>query len=421
MQKGLFFLLFYLPLQVALNISSGIDLASGRVLIIIFFFILLFEMLREGKFFWKIKLLDFFLAGFLFSMFFSIVFSQELSWSFRKLLFLLSLLPIYFLVRSLIRDEKSLISFLKWIVRGASLVAFLGLVQFISQFVWGIDTVYSFWSTKILPIFSGNSLARAVLANPAWLVNISGKTLLRASSLFPDPHMLAFYLNLSLGANIALLVKPGKKNFVWLLSLALIFLVSCLTFSRGGYLGVLGGGFFLIGYLFIRANFFKKIVMATILGVAILMLFNFGWISDRFSSSFSLREGSNLGRIETWKKSLNVLESHLLFGVGIGNYPLYVKANADYREPIYAHSNYLDIALDGGILALSFWLAFLFYGIVSFYRLSFNNPLFLGLIFGVVSFAIHSLFETSIYSTSVLPLFLAIISLANWENLNKNA
>ena len=71
-----------------------------------------------------------------------------------------------------------------------------------------------------------------------------------------------------------------------------------------------------------------------------------------FSSIFDLKEGSNVGRLEMWKKSAEVALDNPFSGVGIGNYPLEVKASADYREPITAHNTYLDIASETGIISL---------------------------------------------------------------------
>ena len=408
-------ILAYLPFQLALNVSSEIDLASGRIFILLLFLVFLFNALKNKRFSFSFSLVDFLFLGFLFFMTFSILQSEELNWSLRKILFLLSLSPIYFLARSFIQDKKYLFRVLCWVVASSSLVAILGIGQFFAQFIFGIDEVYKFFSTKILPVFSGNSFAEAVLANPAWLVNISGKTLLRATSLFPDPHMFSFYLNLSLGLNMAILIGSKKKKALWMATFLLILTASLLTFSRGGYLGLLIAGLLVSIFHFLRSRFLYKICLSSFILMGLFFLIIPSPISDRLSSSFDVREGSNIERIETWRKSVDVLEDNILFGVGIGNYPLYIKANADYREPIYAHSNYLDIALDGGLLSLFFWISLIISSCFSYFFLSKKDPLFLAILFSLLSFSIHSFFETSIYSISVFPLFLVIISLASFK------
>jgi len=58
------------------------------------------------------------------------------------------------------------------------------LLQFLSQFIFGLEKTYSFWAINILPIFSGFNLGAMILAYPSWLVNVSGETIMRAFSFF---------------------------------------------------------------------------------------------------------------------------------------------------------------------------------------------------------------------------------------------
>src|SRR3989344_6059809 len=126
--KFLLAICVYLPFQLAISPTPEIDLASIRNLIILLFF----------------------------------------SWILEGL------------------ENKKIIKLLVW---GAGLSAIIGLVQFIIQFVAGLDYSMKLWSLVIRP-FLGTAFSQAVMDNPSWLVNLSGKTVFRAVSLFPDPHML---------------------------------------------------------------------------------------------------------------------------------------------------------------------------------------------------------------------------------------
>jgi len=418
MKKIFYFVLFYLPFQIYFNLFPEVDLASGRVLIIILFLFLLASLLIKREVFLKFTLIDFFVSFFLFFMLISIGFSADFNWSIRKILFLFSFFPVYFMGRYFIKNKKDLEKAFSWIVGASFLVAVLGIVQFFGQFILGRETIYNFWSNFIAPYFFGASFSGAVLANSSWLVNIFGNTLLRATATFPDPHMLSFFLSLALGINLSLVVVKKKPQSFWVVSFLFIFLANILTFSRGGYLGFLAATVFGLIIFFSRSKISGRLIVSSLFLVLILFLTIPSFFNQRFFSSFDLKEGSNRGRIETWEKSWSVLKKHSLTGVGIGSYPFYIKANADYREPFYAHSNYLDIWLDGGLGALLSWISLLIFSFVIFLKKISKDIVFLGPILSLIAFSIHSLFETSIYSISVLPIFLVIISLASLNDFS---
>jgi O-antigen ligase len=192
-----------------------------------------------------------------------------------------------------------------------------------------------------------------------------------------------------------------------------LLLADILTFSRGGYLG-LGVALIMALIIFWKkiSQTYKKILFGgLLLGLIFLAIPNL--FSGRFFSIFDLKEGSNSGRIETWKQAVRVIWEHPVWGVGIGNYPLEIKPTADYREPIYAHNAYLDIAADSGMPNALIWIGILFFSIVSFLKRAKEHPLFWGAGLSLVIFSVHSLVETAIFSPVVLALFLLILSFVN--------
>jgi O-antigen ligase len=197
-----------------------------------------------------------------------------------------------------------------------------------------------------------------------------------------------------------------------------MLLADLLTFSRGGYLGIFIGA--VVTFLFLFNKISKKHGVR-ILGFVIFLSSSLiipGPISERFFSSFNFKEGSNQGRIETWKKAGEVILNHPLFGVGIGNYPLEISATANYRDPIYAHSNYLDIAAETGLINLFLWLGFSG-SLVFVFLARAQDVLFLSALLSVIIFSVHSLVETSIYSPVVLPLFLIIAGLSRLAKIDE--
>ncbi len=405
LDKLLLFFCFYLPFQIALNPSAGIDLASSRIFILALFFVWLAESLRRKMLRIGGSKINFFILGFLFLSLLSVSIARNSDWSMRKLLFLFSIFPLYFVVADLVNTKEKMLKAVKCLVWGGFFVAILGIFQFAFQFVFGLDATYIFWAKYVSPLFLGANVTAAVLKNPSWLVSVSGKTLLRAIATFPDPHMLSFFLGMLVPFALGLFLK--LKNKLYLVIFFTLLFADLLTFSRGGYLGLFAGA---AGAFSLLWNALKNKHKIKILGVAIflcaLTLIS-GPISERFFSSFNLKEGSNQGRIETWKKAGEIIINHPVIGVGIGNYPLEISATADYRDPIYAHSNYLDIAAETGLVNLFLWLGFSGSLIFAFLAKS-KDVLFSCAALSIIIFSAHSLVETSIYSPIILPIFLII-------------
>lgn len=401
----------YLPFQIALNPTRNVDLASVRVFILALFLIWAAEGLSKKKLVVGNNLQTVFLSSFLFLNTLSLFQARNVDWSARKLLFLFSIFPVYFVVSDVIRDNKKMLAIIKGLVWSGVGAALIGIFQFTLQFIAGMDTTYNFWADHIAVPFLGKNFAEAVLANPSWLVNVAGNTYLRATATFPDPHMFSFFLGLLIPLALGLFLET-KKN-IYFIFLAVLFLADILTFSRGGYLGLFLGAVVLVVLFWKEIGKRYKLTAAGIISLLIVVLAIPSPISQRFFSSFNLKEGSNKGRIETWNKALKVAENNFLTGVGIGNYPLEIKSTADYREPIYAHNTYLDIAVETGAPNALVWLSLLLLAAITCIKR--KQAMFLCLSVSIVIFAAHSMVETAIYSPVVLSLLLIIISFSNIE------
>lgn len=412
MYKLILFLAAYLPFQVALNPSAGIDLASIRVLILILFLLWLAKGLKNKKLVIRKNIQTGLIASFLFLNLISIVVARNSDWSGRKLLFLLSILPLYFAAAAIVNSKEKIIRVSKLLVFSGAAVSLVGLIQFFSQFIFGLEAVYKFWAKFIIVPFLGKTFSEAVLKNPSWLVNISGETYLRATATFPDPHMLSFFLGLLIPIALVLFLLEKNKLLYGFLLVALV-VCDVLTFSRGGYLGLFAGA--LAALVFCRDSIKKnhKLSLLVLVGIFILALTIPNPISKRYWSSFNLKEGSNKGRIETWRQAVGVILDHPVIGVGIGNYPLAIKPTATYREPIYAHNTYLDIAAETGILNALIWISLLVSAAVAFLKKSKENIIFTAFAVSVVIFSAHSLVETAIYSPVALTLLIIILSFSN--------
>lgn len=414
--KLLLLFCLYLPFQLALNAFEGVDLASGRIFVLVLGILWIFESLAKKKLFIPNKIQTLLLFSFIFLNVFSLFFAQNQEWGYRKLLFLLSFIPLYFVATDSISDKKHSDRIIEFLTYGAGLISLIGLVQFSLQFFLGLDETLRLWQSIITP-FLGNSFSQTVFEYQSWLVGISGNTYMRSIAFFPDPHMFSFFLEMILPWSIILIFKSKDtpKKYIFFIISMLIFSADILTFSRGGYLGMFAGLIFTL-FIFrkslIQKFSLKKIVAFSIFSLIILgAIFIPNPISQRLGSSFSLDEGSNEGRLKNWNEALNIIGNNPL-GVGIGNYSLEVKPNTEYREPIYAHNLYFDIAAETGILNALLFIWLLIASILSFIKLGKFDNFYLAGSISLVIFSIHSIFETPLYSIHILPLLLITFSLS---------
>lgn len=466
----LLLLILYLPFQIALNIMPGVDLASGRVFILCLFAVWIIRSLAEKRFIIKLNLQTLLILAFLFISVFSITQAWDGERAARKILVFLSVFPLYFIITSIklqnilpsqtnLKKTADVINFafrslsryrsfgmtkkesvckeiivckiLGALVLSGFVLSLIGVAQFASQFFVGVDPIMIFWSKYIAPLFYGNTFGAEVVSNPSWLVNIGGATVLRAFSLFPDPHMFSFYLGLLIPIVFAIVLCKNKtfsfsprcspflnSKLLYLILLTMLF-AELFAFSRGGYLGMIAGLGVVIILLWRQISFHKKIVLGLTSTIAVIFLLTTSQpVVNRFLSSFDFNEGSNTERIKNWSQGSEMFADNFLFGVGIGNYSLEINPTIAYRAPVYAHNLYLDIGAEMGIFALIIWIALIAVTIYQLYQASknskseFSKAVSIGLIGSLVWFSVHSFFDTPIYSPTILAIFIVIISLA---------
>lgn len=427
-EGALMLLVFYLPFQVALNVSSGMDLASGRVLILLFFLIWIFRSLERKKLEIDFSLETMLVVLFLALSVFSYMQVVESDRAIRKLLVLFSVFPLYFVLTSFAGRKDLVMRSVKALMAGGLVIGTFGVLQFLAQFIFGINPLFDFFAAAIAPVFYGKTFAAQVVANPSWLVNVGGNTLLRAFAIFSDPHIFSFYIGLVVPSVLALLLLPhadfeklrlGKsKAFVFLAFLTLL-LSELFTFSRGSYLGMsVAGLVFLV--LFWKAFSHKQ--KRSLLAGGVLALLFVSVISSsilsRFLSSFDSSEGSNVERLKNWRQGWETFSDNIFQGVGIGNYSYYLDPTLGYRTPVYAHNLYLDLGAELGVFALIAWVLLIIVTICELYAASkatkdrVTSYLSLSFIVSLAWYSVHSFFDTSIYAPNILAMLVVILSLS---------
>lgn len=406
------FLLFFatLPFQFALSPAPGIDLHISRVFTLGLGALWIIISLFRRKLLLPAHAETPLIFSFFFFSAFSLFFADNISWGFRKLAFLLSFVPIFFVAFSVFQKVDMRERFAKWLVSGSALSAGIGIIQLSLPFAIGLDPTLLFWQKNILPVFSGITFSGVVSEFSSMVANVGGVNVLRASGLFPDPHIASFFWGMTLPLALVLATRStGHTKIFFSIASALIFVANILTFSRGGYFAIIVA--FIVSLVFFFPLIIKKYAPELLFSFFIFFAFVAvpNPIASRLLSSFDSADHSTSGRLAIWEEATNIIAEHPLVGVGLGNYSSEVKPSALYREPRYAHNIFLDISAETGILN----------GIVFFFLLAFSitrafkspsKHLTFAVGFSLLIFSIHSLFETPLYSVHILPLFLALIT-----------
>ncbi len=401
-----------LPFQWALSPAPGIDLALIRIATGGIFLLWLASGLYQRRLMFTGGPVAFALLSLLFVALGSALWSENEVFTYRKWAFLLSFLPFFFVLSDVIRTHKKQARRLvEALVLGATAMSIVAISIFLAQFVFGVGQMVSYLS-NILPWFLGGAFGEAVIAHSSLLVNISGVTVLRASGFLPDPHIFSFFTGMTASLAFGLYWSDEKRSPRFLLAFVILLMADLLTFSRGGYVGLIGGGLWFLlfsGCFGLTTKHLKQLLVVILLIGALLL----SPVGARLLSSFSESDGSNQERIRLWRESAVLIAEKPLLGLGLGNYPLRVKPGAEYREPIYAHNQYLDMALELGLIGLGLFLVLLFIPLLRLARmfLTQRDSLALAISTSLVVFLVHALFESPLFSVHILPLLLFLIAL----------
>ncbi|HEX3558969.1 MAG TPA: O-antigen ligase family protein [Pyrinomonadaceae bacterium] len=178
----------------------------------------------------------------------------------------------------------------------------------------------------------------------------------RIGGLFDNPNDLALHLVTMIPVSIALLLSArgliGKLGYG--VCTALMLAAITVTFSRGGFLGLVAASIFLAWKLG-RRNRFGVVIVMLAAGMFFLVLAP-GNFPVRVLSIFipSLDPvGSSGARQQLLIKSVLVALRHPLLGVGMGNFPI-----VSIHDQV-SHNAYTQVASEMGLAALAFYVLFI--------------------------------------------------------------
>jgi putative inorganic carbon (HCO3(-)) transporter len=178
----------------------------------------------------------------------------------------------------------------------------------------------------------------------------------RIKGLFENSNDLALHLVTMIPIAVALGIagrNPLKKLFYFGITALMVGAVT-VTFSRGGFIGLVAATFVLVRRLGKknRVTTIAALVFAVILFVALAP----GAFSSRMSTIFNSAAdltGSSSQRTEVLKRSFVVMLRYPIFGVGIGNFV--------HKSPrnLETHNSYTQVGAELGIAAMVVYILFL--------------------------------------------------------------
>ncbi|WP_420177119.1 O-antigen ligase family protein [Kerstersia gyiorum] len=193
---------------------------------------------------------------------------------------------------------------------------------------------------------------------------------IRVSSMAGNPNLLSIWVFIAFPFLMYLKDTGEIGRSVFLFVFFVLFFTLVLTFSRGGFLGF----FVSISLYFILKG--KNIVprVLTVLGVFVLLSLAFFWFGSSDVSSASRLDSGLSSRDTAWALILNEVYENPIVGIGFG-----VSGDKilDGVLDIGAHSFYLSILAELGIVGLCMYFLLVFVAVFSFFKAKKSKDVFL--------------------------------------------
>ncbi|HLZ30556.1 MAG TPA: O-antigen ligase family protein [Chloroflexota bacterium] len=231
-------------------------------------------------------------------------------------------------------------------------------------FFWLLQTLRGSASLALAGFLAGATLTAvaAIAQGPLGLGGTPAEGVLRAQAWYPSANHLA----LMLGRAWPFLIAGALAASRWLwLPAGLVGLALILTFSTGGWLGALAGGFVVLVALGRRRLATRLGAVAALALAIVSALAIVGVLPERLNP---LRQTGGF-RLDLWVSSLEMVRDHPWLGIGLDNFAylyqqVYLREGAA-AEPNLSHPHnwVLHVWLELGVLGLiSFgWLLWRFW------------------------------------------------------------
>lgn len=308
----------------------------------------------------------------------------------KQALFFINIYVFYLVIINTLKSKQQIFELIRYVIWAMVIIITLGFTQLFGSLLTDLDTFWVFWAVNLSQLYYGGSFASVALYSNSWF-SFTGARELRMFSIMPDSQSFAYvcFIGLCMGTALTRSVFVHIRKWLWSgIRFAALGLI--LSGTRAVWVGMILP--FLVVFVAYYKNFQKHLAKKFLWPfIIIFILFAISPIINkgleylrvskfqenflgRAASIYNLKEPSNRGRIEIWQSSLKFALAHPL-GVGFGNFLIsfqpeaklksYNEAagflNEKYNLPsryVSAHSLYLQVFVEAGILGLAVFLAF---------------------------------------------------------------
>jgi O-antigen ligase len=269
----------------------------------------------------------------------------------------------------------------KFVIHWAFVVAAIGyLVQRGERFFWralgwftvGFVANAVYGILELAAALAGRNLDNLVLvpltggaSRISVFGTINGQSIFRVNALTGDPNHFGVMLIIPLLALTPVYLRLERGHRLkWPLAAVLVFLllVDIATFSRSGGLGLIVGALVLVVPY---RRFFRTRQFLIPVGVLLVILLGVLYERKSFFETFlrqrvSTNGSSTSAHFAVYNFLGQILHMHPLLGLGLNNFAVYyefVTGKANYG----AHSYWVAVVVESGLLGLVLWIVFLRY------------------------------------------------------------
>ncbi|HOO25229.1 MAG TPA: O-antigen ligase family protein, partial [Clostridiales bacterium] len=233
----------------------------------------------------------------------------------------------------------------------------------------------------------------------------------RASSTFTNPIFLASYMVMTLPFAVYSIGTAKRKRFKALAFLCVVAIVGGVagSYSRAPYLA-LGVTVFIM--LFMGWKYALSVLAAT---PAFLIILPSG-VYKRLLTLLDLNDGSIVTRADVWSACMETFRKKWLIGLGpgVGNTRQILINQYGIFQP-HAHSLFLQLYLEGGVIGGTLFLAlivWIFVDIIILYaRSKQNRPLAVTFFASLTGFLVCGITDYVLYGPKILQFFMLFLGL----------
>lgn len=338
---------------------------------------------------WNKNKLNLYIYFFIVILSFSLMISNAVGVSFGDHIIFISYIILYFIIINVINQKKEFNSFIKIFFITSFLVSIYALIQY-----YGLD-----------PYFTEINEITSTIGQKNWISNY-------LAIIFPV--IFSYFL----------LQREKKNKLIYYLLLSVLYATLMICQSRGIWISISLTLIFAI-YIIFKFKFYeifeknkKWLIALFIIFLIITIIYSTDnplnksviTVTERAISTFDEKDPSVKTRLLIWGSTLDMIKDKPLLGSGIGTFKMnyldyqadFLKKNPDYikfsGKAAESHNEYLQMGAELGIVGLGIFLSilFVFYSLTLKYLKSKHNNqdriIIFGLLMGITSFLIHSLF-----------------------------